>query len=88
MTGTKTQEFDYPSGNANEFNVYDGTGGIPIKSLWRRLLFSEYLKDWQMLLTRNFTPETKVIFRRNIKQRIQTIAPFLRFDSCLANSLP
>ncbi|MEL7241875.1 MAG: UPF0182 family protein [Cyanobacteria bacterium J06573_2] len=81
MTGTKTQEFDYPSGNANEFNVYDGTGGISIKSLWRRLLFAEYLKDWQMLLTRNFTPETKVIFRRNIKQRIQTIAPFLRFDS-------
>ena len=81
MTGTKTQEFDYPSGNANQFNVYDGTGGIPIKSLWRRLLFSEYLKDWQMLLTRNFTPQTKVIFRRNIKQRIQTIAPFLRFDS-------
>ncbi|MEO0686625.1 MAG: UPF0182 family protein, partial [Cyanobacteria bacterium J06649_11] len=77
----KTQEFDYPSGNANEFNVYDGTGGISIRPLWRRLLFSEYLKDWQMLLTRNFTPETKVIFRRNIKERIQTIAPFLRFDS-------
>ncbi|MBV6623270.1 MAG: UPF0182 family protein [Rivularia sp. (in: Bacteria)] len=81
MTGTKTKEFDYPSGNTNEFNVYDGKGGISIGSLWRRLLFSEYLRDWQMLLTRNFTPQTKVIFRRNIKQRIQTIAPFLRFDS-------
>ncbi len=81
MARTKTPEFDYPSGNANKFNVYDGRGGISIGSLWRRLLFSEYLKDWQMLLTRNFTPQTKVIFRRNIRQRIQTIAPFLRFDS-------
>ncbi len=81
MTGTKTQEFDYPSGNANEFNVYDGQGGISIGSPFRRLMFAEYLKDWQMLLTRNFTPDTKVIFRRNIKQRIKTIAPFLRFDS-------
>ena len=80
MTGTKTQEFDYPSGNENEFNVYDGQGGIPIGSPFRRLLFAEYLKDWQMLLTRNFTPDTKVIFRRNIKQRIESIAPFLRFD--------
>ena len=80
MTGTKTQEFDYPSGNENEFNVYDGQGGIPIGSPFRRLMFAEYLKDWQMLLTRNFTPQTKVIFRRNIKQRIKTIAPFLRFD--------
>ncbi len=81
MTGTRTQEFDYPSGNENEFNVYDGGGGIPIGTSWRRLMFAEYLKDWQMLLTRNFTPETKLIFRRNIKQRIKTIAPFLRFDS-------
>ncbi|MGD1914296.1 MAG: UPF0182 family protein [Rivularia sp. (in: cyanobacteria)] len=80
MTGTKTKEFDYPSGNANAFNIYDGRGGIPIGSSWRRLLFSEYLKDWQMLLTRNFTPETKVLFRRNIRQRIRSIAPFLRFD--------
>ena len=80
MTSTKTQEFDYPSGNANEFNVYDGSGGIPIGSTWRRLLFAGYLKDWQMLLTRNFTPETKVLFRRNIRQRIGKIAPFLRFD--------
>ncbi|MEA5595994.1 UPF0182 family protein [Rivularia sp. UHCC 0363] len=80
MTGTKTQEFDYPSGNANEFNIYDGTGGVPIGATWRRLLFSQYLKDWQMLLTRNFKPETKVIFRRNIRERIRTIAPFLRFD--------
>ncbi len=81
MTGTQTQEFDYPSGNANEFNVYDGRGGIPIGATWRRLLFAQYLKDWQMLLTRNFKPETKVIFRRNIRERIRTIAPFLRFDS-------
>lgn len=80
MTGTRTKEFDYPSGNENEFNVYDGQGGIPIGSPFRRLMFAEYLKDWQMLLTRNFTPDTKVIFRRNIKERIQTIAPFLRFD--------
>lgn len=80
MTGTRTQEFDYPSGNENEFNVYDGQGGIPIGSPFRRLMFAQYLKDWQMLLTRNFTPDTKVIFRRNIKERIKTIAPFLRFD--------
>ncbi|NJN10404.1 MAG: COG1615 family transporter [Richelia sp. RM2_1_2] len=80
MTRTKTQEFDYPSGNANEFNVYDGSGGIPIGSPLRRLLFAQYLKDWQMLLTRNFKPETKVLFRRNIRERIRRIAPFLRFD--------
>ncbi|KST62103.1 UPF0182 family protein [Mastigocoleus testarum] len=80
MTGTKTQEFDYPKGNENAYNVYDGRGGIPIGSMWRRLLFAQYLKDWQMLFTRSFKPETKLLFRRNIKERVKAIAPFLHYD--------
>ena len=81
MTGTKTQELDYPSGNENVYNVYDGRGGITIGATWRRLLFAQYLKDWQMLLTRDFTPQTKLLFRRNILERVRVLAPFLRYDS-------
>ena len=81
MTGTKTQELDYPGGNDNVYNVYDGRGGISIGAMWRRLVFAEYLRDWQMLLTRNFTPQTKLLFRRDIKERVEAIAPFLRFDT-------
>ena len=81
MTGTQTQELDYPSGSENVYNIYDGRDGIAIGTMWRRLLFAQYLKDWQMLLTRNFTPQTKLLFRRNIKERVQAIAPFLRYDS-------
>jgi len=81
MTGTKTPELDYPSGNENVYNVYDGRGGIAISATWRRLLFAQFLKDWQMLLTRNFTPQTKLLFRRNIRERVQAIAPFFHYDS-------
>lgn len=80
MTPTKVQEFDYPSGQENVYNVYDGTGGINIGAYWRRLVFAVYLRDWQMLFTENFTPETKLLFRRNINVRLRTIAPFLRYD--------
>ncbi len=80
MTSTKVKEFDYPSGEDNVYNTYDGNGGISIGSTWRKLLFAQYLKDWQMLFTRNFTPQTKLLFRRNINQRIRAIAPFLRYD--------
>ncbi len=81
MTGTKVQELDYPSGSDNVYNSYDGLGGVEIGSAWRRWLFAMYLKDWQMVLTRDFLPDTKVLVRRNVKQRIQAIAPFLKFDS-------
>ncbi|MBD2387468.1 UPF0182 family protein [Cylindrospermum sp. FACHB-282] len=80
MTGTRVRELDYPSGRDNVYNTYDGLGGIQIGSLWRRWLFAMYLKDWQMVLTRDFLPETRVLLRRNINQRIRAIAPFLQFD--------
>ncbi|MBW4525818.1 MAG: UPF0182 family protein [Phormidium tanganyikae FI6-MK23] len=81
MTGTRQRELDYPSGSDNSYNTYDGQGGISIGSWWRRGLFALYLKDWRLLVTREFLPETKVLFRRNVKQRIQAIAPFLKYDS-------
>ncbi|BAZ27974.1 hypothetical protein NIES4074_04040 [Cylindrospermum sp. NIES-4074] len=80
MTHTRARELDYPSGSDNVYYTYDGLGGIQIGSLWRRWLFAMYLKDWQMIFTRDFLPETKVLFRRNINQRIRAIAPFLQFD--------
>lgn len=81
MTGTKVKELDYPSGSDNVYNTYDGKGGIRIDSVWKKMLFATYLKDWQMIFTRNFLPETKVLFRRNINQKIRAIAPFLKIDT-------
>ncbi|WP_186375805.1 UPF0182 family protein, partial [Hyella patelloides] len=80
MTSTKARELDYPSGEENVYNTYDGKGGIGLKSYGLRLLFAQYLKDWQMLFTRNFTPDTKLLLRRNITQRIHKIAGWLRYD--------
>lgn len=40
------------------------------------LFFSVYLRDWRMLLTPNFTPDTRILFRRNITERLGAIAPF------------
>jgi uncharacterized protein len=80
MTSTKVRELDFPSGEENVYNVYDGTGGIKIGNYWRRILFAKYLKDWQMLFAQDFTQDTKLLFRRNIKQRVQAIAPFLSYD--------
>ncbi|MBF2063601.1 MAG: UPF0182 family protein [Calothrix sp. C42_A2020_038] len=81
MTGTRVREFDYPSGSENVYNVYSGQGGISIGSLWQKLVFATYFKDWRILLTREFLPQTEILFRRNIKDRIRAIAPFLRYDS-------
>jgi uncharacterized membrane protein (UPF0182 family) len=80
MTSTEAKELDYPSENDNAYNVYDGTGGIKIGTGWKRWLFSFYLRDWRMLVTQEFTPETRLLMRRTLTERLQAIAPFLKFD--------
>jgi uncharacterized protein len=80
LTGTNSPEFDFPSGEDNVYNKYDGKGGIPIKNISQRLLFASYLNDWRIIFAQNFTPETKLLFRRNINNRVRAIAPFLHYD--------
>lgn len=81
MTNTEVLELDHPSENENIYTTYRGRGGINLGSPWRRLLFARHLLDWRMLFTEDFGEDTRLLFRRNITQRVQAIAPFLRFDS-------
>lgn len=78
---TTSKEFDYPAGEQNEYTVYQGEGGIDIGSYWRRILFATRLGDSKLLLNDDFTPESRVLLHRNVKERLSMIAPFLRYDS-------
>lgn len=82
MISTKEEdkELDYPSGDTNVYNTYNGSGGIVISNGWRRLLLAKYLKNWRMLFSSDVTPDTKVLFQRDIARRVRAIAPFLRYD--------
>jgi len=75
-----TPEFDYPNGKDNVYATYEGTGGVAVGGLARRALFSWYFADLNILLSRYVTGDSRIMFRRNIKERVRTIAPFLRLD--------
>ncbi|QDZ39484.1 UPF0182 family protein [Euhalothece natronophila Z-M001] len=81
FTGMVEDEFDYPLGNENAANRYDGAGGVPINSLWRRLLYSYNLGSFRVLISEQFTSESRIHYHRNIRERIHHVAPFLRLDS-------
>ncbi len=73
-------EFDYPHGNDNVFAYYHGGGGIPVSGLFRRLLFSFYYRDINLLVTENIVAKSRIMIRRNIRDRIGRLAPFLSQD--------
>jgi uncharacterized protein len=76
----QTPEFDYPEGNNNVFAYYKGDGGVPVSGLWRRLLFSYYYRDVNLLVTENIVAGSRIMFRRNIADRVARLAPFLSQD--------
>jgi uncharacterized protein len=77
---TQAKEFDYPAGDQNVYTAYEGQGGIPLGSFWRKALFAARLGDIKLLMSNDLTPESRVLLYRNIRERVQRIAPFFRYD--------
>ncbi|MGL5168251.1 MAG: UPF0182 family protein [Afipia sp.] len=75
-----TPEFDYPKGKDNVYATYDGTGGVPLSGLVRRIIFANYFGDMNLLLTSYITDDSRIMIRRNIQERVRAITPFLSLD--------
>ncbi|MBW2368212.1 MAG: UPF0182 family protein [Deltaproteobacteria bacterium] len=80
LVKTNTQEFDYPKGDKNVYTIYQGKGGVPVKSFFRRLLFAFEFSDSQILFTNYLNPESRIMFNRRVGNRVRLIAPFLDYD--------
>lgn len=78
---TRQQEFNYPQGDTNNVTSYEGSGGVPLGGLLRRLLIAIDRGDLTRLpFSDDITAESRLLMRRNIRERVLTIAPFLTLD--------
>jgi hypothetical protein len=80
LVQTASQELDYPSGDQNVYTKYQGRGGVAIGSLWRRLIFSAHHATFRILLSRDLTAESRILYNRKVQDRVKKIAPFIDFD--------
>jgi uncharacterized protein len=80
FTGTTTQEFDYPAGNANVTVNYSGKGGVPMANIWQRTAYALKFRSLPLLTSSYFKDGSRIHYHRQIRDRAQRIAPFLRFD--------
>jgi len=78
---TKTEEFDYPMGDENVFTRYQGKDGVSLGSFIRRLVYAWQFGDFNILISGELTPESRVLYYRNIRERVNHLAPFLKLDS-------
>ena len=78
---THQQEFDYPQGQSNSLTSYEGTGGIELGGYLRRMLIALDRGDISKLpFSDDITSTSRLLMRRNVRDRVQALAPFLTFD--------
>jgi uncharacterized membrane protein (UPF0182 family) len=77
---TSEKEFDFPLGQVNAEAIYDGKGGIPLSSFWRKLVVANERDGLRLFISGYFKSDSRVLLRRNIVERVERLAPFLIFD--------
>ncbi len=78
---TRQQEFNYPQGDTNNLTSYQGTGGIVLGGLLRRILLAFDLGDLAKLpFSDDVNSESRLLMRREVRARVSTLAPFLTFE--------
>jgi uncharacterized protein len=80
IVNTRQKEFNYPSGEQNVFASYQGKGGIPIGDFLSKALWSMRFGAMKILLSSDITPQSRILFDRSIRTRVQKLVPFLKVD--------
>ena len=69
-----------PSADEESSFNYTGSGGVPISSLFRKLLFALYFRDEKLFFSVNIGGDSKALFHRNVVERVRSLTPFLKID--------
>lgn len=81
IVNTLEEEFDYPAGDTNVSTRFDADSGIKLDSYFKKMMFAYRFGTLKILLSNEITPESRLLFVRNIRKRVGKIAPFLYYDS-------
>ena len=78
---TRQKEFNYPQGETNNLTSYEGEGGIVLGGFFRRLLIALDRGDLAKLpFSDDVNAESRLLMRRNVRDRVAALAPFLTLD--------
>jgi len=78
---TRQKEFNYPQGASNSLTSYEGTGGIPLGGFLRRMVIALDQSDLAKLpFSDDVNKESRLLMRRNLRDRVTALAPFLTYE--------
>lgn len=81
VTDTRTNEFDYPLDDQTDaVTTWHGSTGVSVGNFVSRLLFAARFGDLNLLISNQLTSGSEILFRRELSERVQELAPFLVYD--------
>ncbi|MFV0450714.1 MAG: UPF0182 family protein [Propioniciclava sp.] len=79
-------ELDTPGGaegGGEQYNEYDGSGGVDMGTYWHRMLFATRFLDLNILLSDRVNENSRILYERTPAERVKKVAPWLTVDSNL-----
>lgn len=81
IVNSNTEELDYQTeGGTLVRTRYFGNGGVKLESFARRLAYAWQFGDFNILISGEITPNSRLQYRREIQERVREVAPFLQLD--------
>ncbi len=82
VDSSKAKEVDYLNKDGSpSTSSYNGAGGVDMNSWLRKAAFALRFGDWNPLISSYVTPGSKILYVRDVQQRVKQVAPFLAFDN-------
>ncbi len=79
---TASDESDGPVGNSDTEATYSysGDGGVQLSGVVRKLAYALKFREKNLLLSSALTKESRIMYLREPRERVQKVAPFLKLD--------
>jgi uncharacterized protein len=81
VVDTKVAEQQAASGDTTTETRYEGPAGVEMSSFLRKSALALRFGDWNLFVSGQTTKSSRVMYKRDVSERLRTAAPFLRFDA-------
>ena len=80
--GAPSVELDTPQGTgSSQPYTYTGSTGVPVGNVFNKLLYALKFSDPNIVLSSRVNGDSKILYNRDPRSRLQQIAPWLTVDS-------
>jgi uncharacterized membrane protein (UPF0182 family) len=81
VVDTKVAEQQAATGATTEETRYQGSAGVKMSSFLRKSALALRFGDWNLFVSGQLTSNSRVLYKRDVRERVRTAAPFLKFDA-------